>query len=94
MGAQVEIVLWVVITVALPAMVADNSLAFFTEAQTGTVLAAGTLGSVVGLICHRPPRTTPPRTTYSPVSPLSSSPSLDQSDNTSLLRRGAVRDAQ
>lgn len=46
---QVEIVLWVVITVALPAMVADQGLAFFTEAQTGVVLAAGTLGSVVCL---------------------------------------------
>mmetsp|Transcript_17112 Transcript_17112/g.51192 ORF Transcript_17112/g.51192 Transcript_17112/m.51192 type:complete len:587 (+) Transcript_17112:144-1904(+) len=50
MTYMVEIVLWVVITVALPAMVADNSLAFFTEAQTGTVLAAGTLGSVIGKI--------------------------------------------
>ena len=46
---QIEIVLWVVITVTLPAMVADGSLAFFTEAQTGVVLAAGTFGSVVSL---------------------------------------------
>lgn len=50
MTYMIEIVLWVVITVALPAMVADSSLSFFTEAQTGTVLAAGTLGSVIGKI--------------------------------------------
>lgn len=55
---QIEICLWVVITVALPAMVTDPTLAFFTEAQTGVVLAAGTFGSVVGglsllmLRCH------------------------------------------
>ena len=47
MLAQIEICLWVVITVALPAMVTDPKIAFFTEAQTGVVLAAGTLGSVV-----------------------------------------------
>lgn len=51
-GPQIEICLWVVITVALPAMVSDPSLAFFTEAQTGVVLAAGTLGSVVGATVH------------------------------------------
>lgn len=47
MSMQIEICLWVVITVALPAMVSDPTLSFFTEAQTGVVLAAGTLGSVV-----------------------------------------------
>ena len=44
---QIEICLWVVITVALPAMVSDPSLPFFQDAQTGVVLAAGTFGSVV-----------------------------------------------
>jgi sugar phosphate permease len=50
MTYMIEICLWVVITVALPAMVTDPTLAFFTEAQTGIVLAAGTFGSVIGKI--------------------------------------------
>lgn len=50
-AAQIEICLWVVITVALPAMVSDPRLPFFQDAQTGVVLASGTLGSVVSQPC-------------------------------------------
>ena len=52
-AAQIEICLWVVITVALPAMVSDPRLPFFHDAQTGVVLAAGTFGSVVSHSCSQ-----------------------------------------
>ncbi len=43
---QLEITLWVVITAALPAMVADQGVALAAH-QTGIVLACGTAGSTV-----------------------------------------------
>ncbi len=43
---QLEITLWVVITAALPAMVADRGVALAAH-QTGIVLACGTAGSTV-----------------------------------------------
>ena len=48
--AQLEITLWVVITAALPAMVADRGVALAAH-QTGIVLACGTAGSTVRCPC-------------------------------------------